>query len=52
VNGIFNLNPDRTAVFEELGRVLRVGGTAWVAELVLSEPVPKTAANDPDNWFA
>jgi SAM-dependent methyltransferase len=52
VNGIFNLNPARRAIFGELGRVLRVGGAAWVAELVLSEPLPEDVRADPSNWFA
>ncbi|MFN7999165.1 MAG: methyltransferase domain-containing protein [Bryobacteraceae bacterium] len=51
VNGIFNLNPERAAIFQELARVLRPGGVVFAAELVLSRrisPRPWTAAD----WFA
>ncbi len=52
VNGIFNLNPARTAIFRELARVVRSGGSAYAAELILQEPVPKTAEFDEAAWFA
>jgi SAM-dependent methyltransferase len=52
VNGIFNLNPAREAIFRELARVLRPGGTAWVAELILREPLSEEVRVDPTNWFA
>lgn len=53
VNGIFNLNPAREAVFVELARVVRAGGSVYAAELILREPVPaaQVCATD-DNWFA
>ena len=35
VNGIFNLNPSRDAIFHELARVVRHGGTVFAAELIL-----------------
>ncbi len=38
VNGIFNLNPARGAIFRELGRVVRPGGEAYTAELILRRP--------------
>ena len=50
-NGIFNLNPERAAIFRELARVLRAGGAVYAAELVLAHPLPpgnRTAAD----WFA
>jgi len=40
VNGIFNLNPDREAIFRELERVLRQDGVVYAAELILREPLP------------
>lgn len=52
VNGIFNLNPEREAIFHELARVLRPGGTAWAAELILHEPLSEQVRADPTNWFA
>ena len=42
VNGIFNLNPARGAIFRELARVLQPGGSVYAAELVLREPLPRT----------
>jgi SAM-dependent methyltransferase len=52
VNGIFNLNPARDAILRELARVLRPGGAAWIAELVLREPLADDVRADPSNWFA
>lgn len=52
VNGIFNLNPARVAIFGELARVLRPGGTVFGAELVLREPARAPEELDRLNWFA
>ena len=52
INGIFNLNPARDAIFRELARVIRKGGSVFVAELILREPLPPEAVMDPSNWFA
>ncbi len=52
VNGIFNLNPDREAIFLELGRVVRHDGTVYAAELILREPLPAEVRDDESNWFA
>lgn len=52
VNGIFNLNPHRRAIFRELARVVRPGGKVYTAELVLREPLPEEITRDPANWFA
>jgi ubiquinone/menaquinone biosynthesis C-methylase UbiE len=51
VNGIFNLNPARTAVFAELARTVRPGGHVYAAELVLREPLPPSELTDA-SWFA
>jgi ubiquinone/menaquinone biosynthesis C-methylase UbiE len=51
VNGIFNLSPVRERVFSELARVLRDGGAAYAAELILKEPLPAEATCSLDNWF-
>lgn len=52
VNGIFNLNPARRAIFAELARVLKPGGAAFVAELILKEPLPPDVRACEANWFA
>ena len=52
VNGIFNLNPKRKEIFSELARVLRPGGSAWGAELILAKPLPENDRANQDNWFA
>ena len=39
-NGIFNLNPARTAIFGELARVVRPGGVVYAAELILAGSPP------------
>jgi SAM-dependent methyltransferase len=52
VNGIFNLNPNRTAVFAEIGRVIRPGGWVYAAELVLTGPLPPKKLRHLDDWFS
>ena len=39
INGIFNLNPNREAVFREIARVVRSGGIVYAAELILKKPL-------------
>ncbi|MEW6366982.1 MAG: methyltransferase domain-containing protein [Acidobacteriota bacterium] len=51
-NGLFNLNPDRDAIFRELARVVRPGGVLHAAELILKEPLPATEPVDERAWFA
>jgi SAM-dependent methyltransferase len=52
VNGIFNLNPARDAVFRELARVMRPGGAVYAAELILCEPIPPEVRTSEKSWFA
>lgn len=52
VNGIFNLNPARAAIFRELGRVVRPGGAVYSAELILREPLPQDQQHCEADWFA
>jgi ubiquinone/menaquinone biosynthesis C-methylase UbiE len=52
VNGIFNLNPARDAIFRELAGVVKPAGALFAAELILSQRLPpETSANETD-WFA
>jgi arsenite methyltransferase len=52
VNGIFNLNPDREAVFRELARVVRPEGRVYAAELILIKPVTSSSPPTESEWFA
>ncbi len=52
VNGIFNLNPARHAIFRELARVVRQGGAVYASELILNEPLPAEIQESETNWFA
>lgn len=51
VNGIFNLNPNRAAIFAELARVVRKGGTVFAAELIVTRPTETCEMGESD-WFA
>ncbi len=52
VNGIFNLNPGRGAIFRELARIVRMGGKVFVAELILREALPADTLFSEADWFA
>ena len=52
VNGIFNLNPARRSIFNELSRVVRRGGSVYAAELILSQPLPSETRASEKDWFA
>jgi arsenite methyltransferase len=52
VNGLFNLNPAREAIFQELARLVRPGGSVFAAELILKAPAPAGEAANLDDWFA
>jgi ubiquinone/menaquinone biosynthesis C-methylase UbiE len=52
VNGIFNLNPVREAIFRELARVIRPSGSVYPAELILSQPLPQETRTSESDWFA
>jgi arsenite methyltransferase len=49
-NGVFNLSPDKAAVFAEVGRVLRPGGHLQFADIANGRPVPPEALRDIDLW--
>ncbi|MCI0552474.1 MAG: methyltransferase domain-containing protein [Anaerolineae bacterium] len=52
VNGIFNLNPAREKIFQELARVMKAGGVVYSAEMILREPLPPEELSDDSDWFA
>ena len=49
-NGVINLCPDKRAVFDEITRVLRPGGTLQFADIANGNPVPEDALRDIDLW--
>jgi arsenite methyltransferase len=49
-NGVFNLCPDKRAVFEEVVRVLRPGGVVQFADIANDNPVPPGAMREIDLW--
>lgn len=51
INGIFNLNPARAQIFQELGRVVRSGASVYAAELVLKDAEVHTECSLSD-WFS
>jgi arsenite methyltransferase len=51
-NGVFNLCPDKRAVFAEVRRVLRPGGHLQFADIANGRPVPPEALADIDLWTA
>ena len=52
VNGIFNLNPARDAIFRELARVVKPGGSVYAAELILRDALSAIEKPSLDDWFA
>jgi SAM-dependent methyltransferase len=44
------LNESKQRLFEELFRVLRVGGRAVISDIVCDEPVPAALQRDPELW--
>ncbi|HWB71560.1 MAG TPA: methyltransferase domain-containing protein [Egibacteraceae bacterium] len=49
-NGVFNLCPDKRAVFDEVYRVLRPGGVLQFADIANGRPIPAGALRDIDLW--
>jgi arsenite methyltransferase len=49
-NGVINLCADKRAVFSEIHRVLRPGGSLQFADIANGRPVPPEALRDIDLW--
>lgn len=49
-NGVFNLCPDKRAVFTEVHRVLAPGGWLQFGDIANSKPVPAEAVQEIDLW--
>ncbi|MBC8281789.1 MAG: methyltransferase domain-containing protein [Chloroflexi bacterium] len=52
INGIFNLNPNRDGIFQELARVVRPGGFLFCGEIILCEPMDEEERAGLSNWFS
>ena len=49
-NGVLNLVPDKRTAVREIARVLKPGGRAQIADIVISEILPDSALRDIDLW--
>jgi arsenite methyltransferase len=49
-NGVLNLVPDKPRAVREIARVLKPGGRAQIADIVVGEILPESALRDIDLW--
>jgi arsenite methyltransferase len=49
-NGVLNLVPDKGKAVGEIARVLKRGGRAQIADIVIGEVLPESALRDIDLW--
>ena len=49
-NGVLNLVPDKPRAFDEIFRVLRPGGSAQIADIVVSKPIGESSRANPRLW--
>jgi arsenite methyltransferase len=49
-NGVLNLIPDKAAAFTEMLRVLKPGGRAQIADILVQRPVPRSAKRKLELW--
>jgi arsenite methyltransferase len=49
-NGVINLSPEKDAVFAEVARVLRPGGTLAIADIVSAQQLKESIVCDADLW--
>ncbi|XVH30586.1 methyltransferase domain-containing protein [Haloferacaceae archaeon DSL9] len=51
-NGVINLSPEKTRVFEEANRVLAAGGRLAVSDIISEKQMPESIKTDADLWAA
>jgi ubiquinone/menaquinone biosynthesis C-methylase UbiE len=51
-NGVFNLAPDKAAVFTDVARVLKPGGRLALADIVTDSQLPEGVTCDASLWAA
>lgn len=51
-NCVINLCPDKGAVFQEVARVLRPGGRAYISDMVARQALPEAVRQDLASWSA
>ena len=51
-NGVLNLAPDKRAVLQEVYRVLKPGGSLYLADVVVQRELTEEARGNPELWAA
>jgi arsenite methyltransferase len=51
-NGVLNLAPDKRAVLDEVARVLKPGGSLYLADVVVQRELTLEARGNPELWAA
>ncbi len=49
-NGVLNLVPDKDLAYQEIFRILRPGGHAYIADVVIQKPLEEADREDIDLW--